>query len=116
MAVLAKLDPYARPDQVVDTTAAHYAPTAGPADAEAERMKAMHWFGEWTGARDPYHGGDQGAIPPGFGCRDAGDAYDRYVGLLDVMFHPGRLGPPPRSLAAPDDTGSGSGLDQTRIG
>lgn len=30
-----------------------------------ERQRAMHWFGEWTGARDPYRGGDQGAIPPG---------------------------------------------------
>ncbi len=67
------------------------------------RIGAMHWFGEWTGGRDPYHGSDQGAIPPGFGCRDADDAYDRYIGFLDAIFHPGRLGPPPKSLAAPDE-------------
>ncbi len=23
------------------------------------RIRAMHWFGEWTGARDPYHGSDR---------------------------------------------------------
>lgn len=68
-----------------------------------ERIRAMHWFGEWTGARDPYHGSDQGSIPPGFGCRDADEAYDRYIGFLDAIFHPGRLGPPPKSLAAPDE-------------
>jgi hypothetical protein len=68
-----------------------------------ERIRAMHWFGEWTGARDPYHGRDQGAITPGFGCRDADDAYDRYIGFLDAIFHPGRLGPPPKSLAALDE-------------
>lgn len=66
-----------------------------------ERVRAMHWFAEWTGARHPYRGGDQGAIPPGFGCRDSGDAYLRYVGLLDAMYHPGRLGPPPRTIRMP---------------
>jgi hypothetical protein len=70
-----------------------------------ERIEAMRWFGEWTGARDPYHGTDQGAIPPGFGCRDASDAYERYVGFLDAVFHPGRLGPPPKPLPAPDAKG-----------
>ena len=57
------------------------------------RIRAMHWFGEWTGARDPHHGSDQGAIPPGFGCRDADDAYDRVHRL------PGRHIPswPPRA-------------------
>jgi hypothetical protein len=43
-------------------------------------------------------------MTPGFGCRDADQAYDRYIGFLDAIFHPGRLGPPPRSLAAPDGT------------
>jgi hypothetical protein len=66
------------------------------------RIKAMHWFGEWTGARDPYHGADQGAIPPGFGCANADEAYDRYVGLLDLIFHPGRPGPDPRPPAIPE--------------
>ena len=66
------------------------------------RFRAMHWFGEWTGARDPYHGSDQGAIPPGFGCANANEAYDRYVDLLDLIFHPGRPGPGPRQLATPD--------------
>jgi hypothetical protein len=66
------------------------------------RISAMHWFAEWTGARNPYHGADQGAIPPGFGCRDANDAYDRYVSLLDLIFHPGRPGAPPGPLATPD--------------
>jgi hypothetical protein len=68
------------------------------------RTRAMRWFGEWTGARDPYRGNDQGAMTPGFGCRDADQAYDRYIGFLDAIFHPGRLGPPPRSLATPDGT------------
>ena len=68
------------------------------------RSKAMHWFGEWTGARDPYHGSDQGAIPPGFGVRDADEAYQRYIGFLDAMYHPGQLGPPPRALRAPGET------------
>lgn len=66
------------------------------------RIRAMHWFGEWTGARDPYHGSDQGAIPPGFGVRDADEAYQRYTGFLDAMYHPGRLGAPPRSISPPD--------------
>jgi hypothetical protein len=65
----------------------------------------MHWFSEWTGARDPYHGTDEGSIPPGFGCRDADDAYERYIDFLDAIFHPGHLGPPPKSLAAPDEKG-----------
>ena len=25
------------------------------------RYRAMHWFGEWTGDRDPYHGSDEGS-------------------------------------------------------
>jgi hypothetical protein len=66
------------------------------------RIRAMHWFGEWTGARHPYHGADQGAIPPGLGCRDADDAYDRYIDFLDAVYHPDRLGPPPL-IAVPDE-------------
>jgi hypothetical protein len=68
------------------------------------RIKAMHWFGEWTGARDPYHGDAQGAIPPGFGSGDAGEAYQRYVDYLDAIYDPGRLGPPRRPLATPEET------------
>ena len=67
------------------------------------RIRAMRWFGEWTGARDPYQGSDQGAIPPGFGVRDADEAYQRYVSFLDGMFHPGRLGPPPRPISTPPE-------------
>jgi hypothetical protein len=67
------------------------------------RIRAMHWFGEWTGARDPYRGSDQGAIPPGFGCRDADDGYKRYVSFLEAMYHPGQLGPPPRSISTPPE-------------
>jgi hypothetical protein len=66
------------------------------------RVKAMHWFGEWTGARDPYHGGDQGALPPGFGCANASEAYDRYIALLGLIYHPGQPGPPPRLIKPPD--------------
>jgi hypothetical protein len=68
------------------------------------RVKAMRWFGEWTGARDPYHGNDQGAMTPGFGCANADQAYDRYIGFLDAIYHPGRLGPPPKTLEAPPET------------
>jgi hypothetical protein len=71
-----------------------------------ERKNAMHWFGEWTGARDPYRGTDQGAIPPGFGCANVDEAYDRYVGFLDAIFHPGRLGPPPRAIRPADEPAS----------
>ena len=61
----------------------------------------MRWFGEWTGARDPYRGNDQGAMTPGVRLRGTADqADDRYIGFLDAIFHPGRLGPPPKSLAA----------------
>lgn len=59
-----------------------------------ERIKPMRWYGEWTRAREPYRGSDQRAIPPGFECRDADEASDRYVGYLDAIFHLGRLGLP----------------------
>jgi hypothetical protein len=67
-----------------------------------ERKRAARWFGEWTGARDPYRGDDQGAVPPGFGVRDADEAYERYLQYLDLIFHPGRPGPVPRAIRAPD--------------
>jgi hypothetical protein len=74
-----------------------------------ERIRAMHWFGEWTAARDPYRGDEQGAIPPGFGCANADEAYQRYTGWLEMIYHPGRPGrePPaikPPPLPEPDDT------------
>jgi hypothetical protein len=75
------------------------------------RYKAMHWFGEWTGARDPYRGKADGAIPPGFGCRDAIEAYDRTIGLLDVIYHPRQPGLPPRQISPPpaDEPGGQQG-------
>jgi hypothetical protein len=57
----------------------------------------MDWFAEWTGARDPYRADEPGSLPPGFASRDANDAYEGYVGQMDVMFSPGRV---PSALAA----------------
>jgi len=69
------------------------------------KVKAAAWLAEWTGARDPYRGSsDPGPLPPGFNVRDANEAYQRYVVSLDDTYHPGRPGPPPRSLRAPDET------------
>lgn len=50
-----------------------------------ERADLMHWYGEWTGAREPRKGTGEGAIPPGFGCRDEDEAYERYLSLLQVQ-------------------------------
>lgn len=77
------------------------------------RIKATRWFGEWTGARDPYHGSDQGAIPPGFGCAGPDDAYDRYIALLDLIYHPGRPGVPPRPIRPPEETAALTGPGET---
>jgi hypothetical protein len=67
-----------------------------------ERRLAMRWFGEWTGARDPYRGTEDGAIPPGFGSAGPDDAYQRYVDFLALTFHPGQPGPEPRAIRPPD--------------
>jgi hypothetical protein len=66
------------------------------------RIRAMRWFGEWTGARDPFRGDADGPIPPGFGCKDTEEAYERYVQYLDLIFHPGRPGPLPHAIPAPE--------------
>jgi hypothetical protein len=70
---------------------------AGPA-----RRRAMAWFAEWTGAREPYRADVPGSLPPGFGSADVDDAYQGYIGLLDAVFHPGQPGAPPRPLTTPD--------------
>jgi hypothetical protein len=60
-----------------------------------ERVAAARWYSEWTGAAAPFRGGkDSGPQPPGFGCADDGDAYERYVGFLGAVYEPGRLGAP----------------------
>jgi hypothetical protein len=38
----------------------------------------------------------------------------RYIGFLDAMYHPCQLGPPPRSLSKPDETGAGWPVPATR--
>ena len=66
------------------------------------RIKAMLWFGEYTGASDPYHGGAGGGPQtPGLHSGDASRAYDEYVSLLDAIYHPGRPGPAPRPISPP---------------
>jgi hypothetical protein len=68
------------------------------------RIRAMHWFGEYTGASDPYHGGlGGGPLTPGLHAGDADGAYRDYVSLLDAIYHPGRPGPEPRPIAPPPD-------------
>ncbi len=60
-----------------------------------ERVKAARWYSEWTGAAMPFRGGlDPGPQPPGFGCRDADEAYERYVGFLEAKYAPGHLAAP----------------------
>jgi hypothetical protein len=52
-----------------------------------ERVQAARWYTEWTGAAAPRRGGiDGGPQPPGFGCRDAADAYDRYIDFLSYWY------------------------------
>jgi hypothetical protein len=64
-----------------------------------ERTEAARWYSEWTGAARPRRGGTgSGSQPPGFGCRDADDAYDRYIAFLAAVYQPGRLGPPRPAL------------------
>lgn len=50
---------------------------------------------------DPYHGSDQGAMPPGFGSGSAEEAYERYTDFLELVFHPGAPGQQPRPISAP---------------
>jgi hypothetical protein len=58
-----------------------------------DRVKAVRWFGEWTGADKPYRGGlDDGPQTPGLHSGDAGDAYERYVDFLGAVYESGRLG------------------------
>jgi hypothetical protein len=59
-----------------------------------ERAAAARWYSEWTGASRPFGGADPGPMAPGIGCADADEAYDRYVGFLDAVYQPGRLGAP----------------------
>jgi hypothetical protein len=70
-----------------------------------QRRLAARWFSEWTGARDPYRGGEDGALPPGFGSAGPDDAYQRYISFLDLIFHPGQPGPEPQPIRPPDAAG-----------
>ena len=44
----------------------------------------MHWYAQWTGARDPREETADGARPPGIGCHDEDRAYECYLSLLHV--------------------------------
>jgi hypothetical protein len=60
-----------------------------------ERVAAIRWFGEWTGAHKPLSGGlDDGPQTPGLHAGSAGEAYEDYLNFLSAVYEPGRLGPP----------------------
>ena len=68
-----------------------------------KRINAARWYTEWTGTARPFRSGkDDGPLAPGFGCANADEAYDIYIGFLDALYHPGRLGPPRLSLSEAD--------------
>ncbi len=75
-----------------------------------ERTAAARWYTEWTGASPPFSDGADGPLAPGVGCADADEAYDRYIGFLDAVYNPGRLGRPRRRWRArplkPDKPGA----------
>ncbi|HXL20757.1 MAG TPA: hypothetical protein VN961_24825, partial [Streptosporangiaceae bacterium] len=64
-----------------------------------QATEAVRWYYAWTGARPPLDPGADGPLPPGIGCRDADEAYERYVGSLEAQYEPGRLGRPRPMLA-----------------
>jgi hypothetical protein len=82
-----------------------------------QRTEVARWYYEWTGARPPLSPGADGPPPPGIGCRDVDEAYERYVGYLGAVYEPGRLGPPrrrfssrPRPLARRAEAPGGGGV------
>jgi hypothetical protein len=64
-----------------------------------QRIDAARWYGEWTGAARPRHGGHGGGPQtPGLHSATADDAYERYIEFLSALYEPGRLGSPTQPL------------------
>jgi hypothetical protein len=61
-----------------------------------DRVAAMRWFGEWTGASRPFHGGaSDGPMTPGLHAAGTDEAYRDYVNFLEAQYGPhGRMGRP----------------------
>jgi hypothetical protein len=59
-----------------------------------ERVRLIKWYDEWTGAREPFGADADGPQAPGLHTPDEDEAYKWYVGFLEALYHPGRLGPP----------------------
>jgi|SRR5215469_15580337 len=70
-----------------------------------ERSAAIGWYNEWTGARDPFSGEQDGPQAPGTHAADIDDAYERYLGFLEAHYHPGKLSPPRRISFRPGKAG-----------
>lgn len=64
------------------------------------RIQAMHWFGEWTGARTRITAATRAPCLR-FGSGSAEEAYERYTDFLELVFHPGAPGQQPRPISAP---------------
>ncbi len=53
---------------------------------DAAHTQAARWYSTWTGARPPLDPGADGPLTPGFGCRDADEACERYLGSLEAKY------------------------------
>jgi len=54
----------------------------------SDRLARVRWYYAWTGARPPLKPDADGPMPPGVGCANEDEAYERYVTNLA-----GRYGP-----------------------
>jgi hypothetical protein len=53
-----------------------------------QRVAAIGWFYEWTGARAPFDNGRDGPQAPGTHSPNAAEAYERYLDFLSVQYRP----------------------------